>query len=132
MTVSEGIDAAVRAARAGAAGSGAPWTLHIDAGVRDRRFDEADAVQEVMTLLIEAAMDSTPSGSLQLKAQSVPAGIAIDLISACSDTTEGRQAAVRLQMAGALVSVMNGRLDVKFTPGRGLWFNLVLPAAGLK
>lgn len=132
LPVPEGVNAAVQAISAGTAARGLKWALHIDDTARARHFVEADAVLEVLTLLMEATLESTPAGTLQVKVQAVPAGLAIDLISASADSTDGRQAAEKLHMAEALAALLGGRLDVKFTPGRGSWFNLVLPTSSLK
>ena len=103
--------------------------VHVEDNVRDRLPPDADALQEVLRLLLDSALDTMGAGTLQVKAQAVPTGVSIDLISGSGNTRDSGREAVNRRMADSLAGLAGGRLDTKFTPGRGGWYHLLWPSA---
>ena len=128
--VQDGVAAAAGLVADEAARQGVKLEVHVDDSLRERALDEADAFQEVLTLLLESALACTPAGVVQLKVLSAPAGISLDLITHTGTTGDTPEAQHLRALAEALATPLGGRLDVKFTPGRGGWIHLLMPGHG--
>ncbi len=97
----------------------------------DHRFiGDADKVLKVLSILTARALACTRHGSVQLRADTAPDGIVLDVVdtgevNASSPASDGP--GLSWSLAEGLVKLMGGQLQVKVTAGVGAWISVRLP-----
>ena len=129
--LSDCLQGALQAVADEVARRGVQLVVHLDEALGGRTLGHGAALQEMLTLMMEGAVEVSGSGPLQVKVQTAPAGISVDLITSAGTTLNPPRAQELLAMAEALAGPLGGRLDAKFTPGRGGWIQVLLPGHGV-
>lgn len=104
--------------------------VHVSPAADHSFIGDADKILRVLSILTERALACTDHGSVQLRADTAPDGVVLDVVDtgeAHSSSPASDGSGVGWPLAEGLVRLMGGQLQVKVTTGVGSWISLHLP-----
>ena len=104
--------------------------VHVSPAANHHFSGDADKILKVLSILTARALACTRHGSVQLRADTAPDGVVLDVVDtgeANSPTSASGGLSFDWSLAEGLVRLMGGELKVKVTEGVGSWISLHLP-----